>query len=368
MKLVVTTNFSDSLLDNIERYPVEWISGRLPMDPVGGSTQITENSIKKVNKPILEKYIKRVHQKGWKFNYLLDGTCLGNKEYSWSGKKSILDLINWLENAGVDGITVTIPHLVETIKEQYPRLSVGFGSLRVIVEMQRVKYYEKLKADWIILHTTSNRYFHLLKNLRKAVDNELWLTVNSGCMFNCVYGSDHDNFLSHATNYTTKGRKTNYFNYSCAKEVLERPYELVKAPWIRPEDLDVYEEMGFDTFVINPNSPKTEEISNIIKAYTERKYDGNLLDLLSLMGHKLFSYNGGYSKEAPMIDNKALDSFLKGFMERFKECPNITCDECGYCLEYANKTLKFRNQKDKKKLLSKYSTAVDKILDGELEV
>ena len=52
--------------------------------------------------------------------------------------------------------------------------------------------------------------------------------------------------------------------------------------WIRPEDLHVYEALGVKEFKIIDRSRSTAWLLRATKAYASRRYDGNLLDILSL--------------------------------------------------------------------------------------
>ncbi len=125
MKLIVTTNWDEKLLDGLNPSLVEWVSGRLPCDSIGGSSISRHNMIRKVNKRGVEAYIKKIHRHGMKFNYLLDGYCTAAKEYSWSGANKILEDIKWIVQSGADGVTVVMPHLLELIKKDFPQIKVG---------------------------------------------------------------------------------------------------------------------------------------------------------------------------------------------------------------------------------------------------
>ena len=54
----------------------------------------------------------------------------------------------------------------------------------------------------------------------------------------------------------------------------------LRANWIRPEDLHLYEELGYHNFKIVERNTPTQILLERVKAYAERRYDGNLLDLV----------------------------------------------------------------------------------------
>jgi collagenase-like PrtC family protease len=365
MHLIVTTNWDEKFLDGLDPKVVSWVSGRLPRDPVGGSSILPSNMIKRINKKGVEKYIKKIHRHKMKFNYLLDGHCTGNKEYGWYGADSMLKMVKWISDSGADGVTVVLPHLVQLIKKDYPHLKLGFGSSRGLWEMTRLKYYDKEGVDWMVLHTPTTRYFKLLKVIRCAVKCDLWLVANTGCLLYCNLGHDHDNFVAHATNFTARFDFTDYFHFNCFKTILEKPDEFIKCPWIRPEDLTYYEKLGYDNFVISPNSSDTDTLLAVINAYKNRSYVGNLLDLLSAKGKKICQASGGsLAKGTPFIDNKKLDSFLEFFINKREDCGKSLCSECGYCHKIAQETVIFSNAKEKQKLLAGYQKTINRIEDG----
>jgi len=51
-------------------------------------------------------------------------------------------------------------------------------------------------------------------------------------------------------------------------------------PVLPPEDLSLYEEMGYDRFKVVERDLPTPVMVSRVRAYAERRYDGNLLDLV----------------------------------------------------------------------------------------
>ena len=144
------------------------------------------------------------------------------------------------------------------------------------------------------------------------------------------------------------------------------------------EDLPIHEEMGYDLFKIAERNIPTEIMMTRIKAYSERHYDGNLLDLIQAYGFQGIKENHSYYQRGlgwllrfmirpglanplrmlPLkrlaemrgmtrpiegrlpvyIDNRALD----GFMERFRtnSCVGVDCERCRWCHEFAAKAVR----------------------------
>ncbi len=367
MKLTVTTNWADDFIDKVSGFKeVEWIKGRLYKDDVGG--QLSPGNFSKYpTRKIIEKAIKKIHLAGKKFSYAIDGHCLENKEYTWEGQRRILELIKWIDGSGADSVTVAIPHLVEVVNGQFPRLQVDFGTSRIIGEVQRIKYFDKLGVDSIAIRCDYNRNFALLQLFKRAVNCKLKLTLNSLCLYYCNFANDHENLLSHTSNFTTKSNFSRYYNHVCNYERLEKPEEIIKAPFIRPEDMVTYESYGYEDFILEPNSSDTGDTIKMLKAYSSRSYNGNLFEIMSLMGEKPFQDNDGkISGNAPRLNNRNLDGFFDNFKRRNgTSCYSSVCGtECIYCNEWVKKAVTFGDRKRLNKI--RYDTArqIDNIEDG----
>jgi len=341
MNFNVTTNWEDDFIDELAGLPVEWVSGRFPQDLTGAESD-PEDSLP-LTKDKFKKHVAYINSKGLQFNYLMDSHCLNNREYDRKWVNELVKFIQWLVEAQVKGVTVFIPYLVEIIKHKFPQLKVGYGTTSYIRNVTTAKYFSNvLGVDWICLHPEANRDFKLLKAIKKAIKCDLYLTANSGCLNRCPFMHDHCSFLSHCS---AKGDCSTelyhgYFHLLCQEIFLKNPHEIIKADFIRPEDTKIYETIGYENFIIKNNSQKTKNILPIIRAYTKRKYKGNLLEILTLMGKKMFQFSGKVkTKETVYLDNQKLNNFLEFFVNTEIECYKHLCTECRYCMKIAKNAL-----------------------------
>jgi len=72
----------------------------------------------------------------------------------------------------------------------------------------------------------------------------------------------------------------------CSRLRLTDPSQFIKSAWIRPEDLAVYEAMGYTNFKLLERGIPSAELLRRVKAYSERRFDGNLAELLLSYGFK----------------------------------------------------------------------------------
>jgi hypothetical protein len=77
-----------------------------------------------------------------------------------------------------------------------------------------------------------------------------------------------------------------YCFLSCTLQRLEDPSMLIKAGWIRPEDIGFYETMGFEHFKLQERGIPSAELLKRVKAYGGRRFTGNLAELILPYGFK----------------------------------------------------------------------------------
>jgi len=115
---------------------------------------------------------------------------------------------------------------------------------------------------------------------------------------------------------------------------LGKPDELIKARWIRPEDVGDYDEVGIDSLKLLERFRTTETMMQVVRAYEQRCFEGNLVELLTLPRRNAYNLPNleylirpdvvnvdlmlemadifGYSfSDVMQINNRDLDGFAK---------------------------------------------------------
>ena len=355
MQLLLPTNWDRDLIPLLSETKADIeLYGVLPTSMIGsgGSGPDTPQMTAKD----AEEYIKLAHSAGFKFNYLLNAPCLNNMEWHEDTHQELLQHLEWLSDIEVDSVTVAIPYLIELIKCQFPNLKVEASTITHVNSVARAKFVESLGVDAIMLDANINRDFKLLKAIRSAVKCELGMLTNSLCLYQCPYEYYHNNTMGHASQSQNQlsGFYMDYCVLHCALESLADKSQLIKARWIRPEDIHIYQEMGIDFFKIGGRAMSTRWIVNATKAYASLSYPGNLYDILSALTSKLRSSESNLpstqtsaiaSPPKVYIDNQSLD----GFIDFFKKQDCLSgCSNCNYCQEIADKVVRVdRDEADK---------------------
>lgn len=363
MKISLATNFDDDLIDQIADYPVYEVYGKLKNDYIGGGR--ADNSLMDVDKEKFENHVRKVRKAGIRFNYLLNGSCLSNNEQNFDWQKNLYEFLSYLKKVGVNALTVTNPYILIFVKRYFPDdFQVRISTFACIDSYTKAKYWEDLGADYLCVDFVKiNRDF---KTLKYIVDNlhtaKIEILVTNSCLKNCPMIYTHTNGLAHASSINND--TSSYEDWSlfyCQEKELEHIDEYIKSPWVRPEDLYYYEKLGIEHFKITERDFPTEQLVKRVRAYTNRSYDGNLLDLIQGHGVKesenlkltrkevvtkkeiydeIKRVRGlGRERECERhiyIDNKKLDGFLKFFVDN--KCTG-NCNSCGYCNLIAKKTI-----------------------------
>ncbi len=368
MKLSVPTNWDVELLEALRDYPVENIYGAVDRSILGGGRPTC--ALSAVSKKQVERYIERTHSLGMKFTYLLNTSCLNNMEYDRNSYKKIIKYLKWINDLGVDYVTVTIPYLIEIIKNNFPALKVKISTIAHVDSVQKAKFFEALHADQITTDFMINRDFNLLKEIKEAVRCNIELILNDVCLYRCPFRYYHYNVVGHASQ-TLNPLKGFYLDYSlikCSVIRFSSLKEIFKSRWIRPEDLNKYEAMGIDTFKISGRTRSTEWILNVVKAYVSRKYDGNLIDLLDCTESPNYKaeYRFNMKKYKNLLNYISISPFksyknfhdwyftsrkisdyiyiandkLNGFIDFFKNNDCLSsCEKCNYCEKWAKDSI-----------------------------
>jgi collagenase-like PrtC family protease len=344
MYLTIPTTFEDKFLSEILKlqkkyensdFKIKELQGALPVSCIGSGRNKWD--LPQINIEILKHHIEKIKKAGFEFCYLLNASCLGNIEYTFSGRKKIINFLNLLVETGVDVVTVTVPFLVEFIRERYPQLKINTSVYSNIDSLEKAIFFEKLGANRITLDPNINRNFPLLKKIREKIKIDLQILVNTSCLFSCPQRYYHANVTGHFSTDTNLDFFPAFsFNERCMLIRLQNPAEFIKTPWIRPEDLSIYKEIGINYFKIAGREYPAKKILKQVEAYLSGTYKGNLAEVL--MG-----FFDSYKFKKPLdfyIDNEKLENFLDFFLKSPDFPCKDGCTDCKYCEKFAEKVVK----------------------------
>jgi collagenase-like PrtC family protease len=377
MKLSVACTFEPGLIERLAEFSqVFEVYGKLGSDIFGGGR--SSYTLRHPSRRNLARTVAEAHRHGIGFNYLLNGATLGGLEQTRAGQKAIRRQLDLLAEADVDSVTIASPYLLRLVKRQYPRFSVRISVFAVVDSPEKARQWEEMGADTICVSAIAcNRDFERLSAIRQAVTCDLQLIANAGCLLGCAYELTHMNLLTESSRKGSRlgGYCLDYCFLNCSSKKLRHPVNLIRATWIRPEDLGFYEDIGYHNFKIVERSCPGDLLVKRVRAYVERRFDGNLLEIVGpvaaikkqlgasagqrarvvatmfrptrvklgpLLEMKryadsaiLHEYDRG---RAPVyIENRSLAGFLEGIKTR--RCSLSACESCRYCHEWADRVV-----------------------------
>ncbi len=395
MKLSVAANYDLDVVPKLASLGVGEVYGKFAADVVGGGRPSYMGT--PLSRRALADYVAVLNRHGIVFNYLLNSSCLGNREWSRRWQRRLLRLLENLGAMGIRRLTVSTPYLLERVKAVFPEFHIKAGIYAQIDTPRRARFWHGLGADALSLESFSiNRDFSALRAIRGAVDCELQLIANHPCLPNCPMQPYHQNGFAHSS----EGSRRLFIDYcflSCTLKRLQDPSLLIKAGWIRPEDIGFYEAMGYEHFKLLERGIPSAELLRRVEAYSRRNSGEDLAKLILPYGFKKgparqsfwllrhFFRPGQvnplrlrpfYSvlKEQGMlfplernpfrIDPARIPAdFIRGFETR--ACARLSCEECGYCRDIAAEAVTidpaFREEQSKR-----LAQARKKLVDGGL--
>ncbi|MGC4113181.1 MAG: U32 family peptidase [Myxococcales bacterium] len=289
---------------------------------------------------------------------------MDNRELTREGYARVADLVDYLRGIKVDGVTVAISMLIPIIRERAPEIPVSVSSLANIDTLDKARQFERMGVQGLTLYEDHNRNFALLKRFRRHLTCDLRLIATNSCRLSCRNRVSHANANAHASQagHASNGFLLDWPILECVGARLASPVELLKATWIRPEDLHRYEEIGFEHFKLTERFKTTERLLETVAAYRARRFDGNLLRLTgtyaeasSLPPNFELLHRAGMDQDercaasGPLfgalghviVDNRALDGFIDHFVRNSPDCPNLVCgEECRYCFGWVERAVR----------------------------
>ncbi|MEE9586234.1 MAG: U32 family peptidase [Nitrososphaerales archaeon] len=376
MKLSVPSRFETSLLEEVKILNKKYRSigkvyGSLPYSIIGhGRVSGLVMQFGEFNMERVKDFSEQAHSIGVDVNYLANSLCLGDLGYEKGGRDKIVQYLGDVYDAGADILTVSSPYLLRLVKREFPSLKVEISVHAHVDTVQKFRRWEELGADIINLPAGSNRDFGLLEAISRSHRVDVELLVNESCLFNCPYALYHHTLSSHRSKHPNEG--LDYCMLECVMDRLENTAELLKAPWIRPEDIAYYEKtFKIDKFKIQGRQMPVEWIVKTVEMYSSRKYDGNLLDLISPT-YPNWSTRSTYAKQLLQkynvedfrrpdvyIDNNLLDEFFSTLVQKGGCSPTQQCSDCSYCDRAAEDLIQIKDMRQ----FETYATATKQLFE-----
>ncbi len=279
----------------------------------------------------LEEDLVSIREQGIKLDLLFNANCYGGRAVSQSLENEVISIMSHMADfcGGADIVTTTSPAIARTVKRHFPETEVRASVNMRIGTPQAMGYVSGL-FDSFYIQRDIQRDIEMVKTVKQWCDANgkgLLMLANSGCLRYCPGQSFHDNTVAHDIEIDEMKNIKDWTPHVCW-HLYKKPEnfaEILKATWIRPEDLHHYNEL-FP--VVKLATRQHSHPRMVIGAYVNRQFTGDLLDLLEPGFSPIF---------APQyIDNTA---FPDNWFEKSSHC-GTGCHDCGYCEKVLKQVLK----------------------------
>lgn len=350
LELKKITDMMDSTTVNPHEDCIDNIYGSFPRSVLGHAR--SPATVPKIDDSTFKDYVQGVRKLGIDFHFTLNNIWANGRERDPANQPLIKRYIEHLIDSGVSGLIIANAYLMKLVRE-------WFGNVKIIASINLkidsdflVKRYLELGADSIVLDREIYRNIPLLKSLFQKYPERFVLLANSTCLLGCplqTYHSLENGFLSMETDQTgdidadyhdrtSRAIISENFCFEyCVEQYTRDPALLLKTPWIRPEDIPKYSQIGANHFKIQGRTMSIVSQVELLNAYMLRRTPGDDLFFIWPKFKKVLenhlvknAIDDGGSKLS--ISNTILNEshFIEHFFRKEDDCRK-GCHACKFC-------------------------------------
>lgn len=289
-----------------------------------------------------EDYFRRCHDLGIEFHYLWNALFLDNLEWDTAFRDRLRREADELVAAGVDCVVVANPALQLFLKAWHPELRVGTSVNSHLDSVERVgQLIRHTGIDTIMLDHRNSRNFGLIRDLRREFPSyPIIVLSNESCLLHCTLQCAHQAALGAASRCGGSAFHPNLCDILCAREKLLNPLHVLRAPWIRPEDIHHLFEAGATLVKLAGRTEPTEWIVELLKAYSTARCEGDVFRFIEKSGLRSPAWERMIHRPLTparfQLNNSALEGFITPFVEGRVPCVKnqAGCGSCGWCASF----------------------------------
>jgi len=248
--------------------------------------------------------------------YLSDFQACGNQDSnskSYNFPEKIVSCANIIKP---DAITISDPLFISFFRKRLPGVSIHASVIMNIDSAEKARQAFMAGVKVITPAAEVNRNLNVLEAIaetrRSFEGTSVKLMSNYYCGYDCLYRASH--YASRQNGCLPKGKDCFF--------IQKYSYEILKRPFIRPEDISFYAERGLaDIFKIIARYQPSSQLKKIYAAYFSGEYNGNLYDLIG-GGHGNYGHSSVF-----FLNNVVIPS---EFVIKTSSCSK-NCENCGWC-------------------------------------
>ncbi len=278
----------------------------------------------------LEYNISEIRKTGVKLDLLFNAACYGGKAASMELEKETVSVAECVISVagGLEIITTSSIAIAWIFKKHFPSVEVRASVNMKIGSPESMGYVSELFDSFHLQRDVQRNIRHAIDVKKWCVENgkKLCILANSGCLYCCPGQLFHDNLVAHDSEASGKEGIEGFVPHVCWNlfKDPEKRSAILKASWIRPEDLHNYEGIA-DVVKLATRIHSNPRM--VIDAYVNGRHDGNILDLFEP------TFSMAFAPE--IISNR---KFPPEWFDKTSTCDR-RCHVCGYCREVFRQTL-----------------------------
>lgn len=254
----------------------------------------------------------------------LDASCYGANFASEAMMQHIAKVLLTIStHIRIKAVTTSSFHIAEFIRNANSSIKIRASEGMHLMSTRQLSLVRNLFNGFYIGYEGVRDMDEIVRMRKWCDDNgkTLHIVPNNACIYGCPYYIYHANVQSHAHELV--------FDQNAAKQVVsksapcerllakpENKAKILQGMWIRPEDMH-HLSYYFDSMRLATRTSKAPQ--NIVQAYCEGRWDGNLCDILEAMHD--------HAADFPVIQNSR---FPKNWFKKTSRC-NHHCESCHYC-------------------------------------
>lgn len=282
----------------------------------------------KVNMEELASYVRELSRYGIEFNYTLNSTCLGNREYDPEYAADLQQFITQLAKIGIRRFTVAVVSLLDVFAK-VPGVKVTISTAAGITSVSALDFLERFDfVDRMCVPEHLNRNIEQLRHLKSATRLEFSTIINNRCLLNCGFRQMHYDFISHVGALPQELATSEYYGTLCGLERLKHPAALLCSGWIRPEDIDLYVDAGVKMFKVAGREIPDADFCRVVECCQARRFKGNLLDFFECFGQNPYWQDFE-------LDSEEVDKVMPDILGKPGGCNDVECIRCRICDNWA---------------------------------
>ncbi|MBI4677256.1 MAG: U32 family peptidase [Elusimicrobia bacterium] len=235
----------------------------------------------------------------------------------------------------IDAVTISDPLAISTFRKELPQTELHASVIMNLDSCARIEAALKAGIRTVTLPLKLNRDAGFLTKAKRLKERHprlrIKLIANHNCRPDCIFSPWHYMIESAGSSERRPSLKSPFHEriyggvHACL-DSCDSPAELIKLPFIRPEDVGHYVKNGYaDVFKLVHRSWSSPMLRRAYSAYFARRHRGNLFEIVNT------------SKYGPpkRCDNTR---FPADFARRVTTCGKA-CERCSYCEKIAARTV-----------------------------